>query len=105
MNQMVLTVPNSLITKLSQLARLDGVTLEQYAVYTLTERASTINRLQRVPADEVVANSRKFDEAIRAMQPADDAAFAEWFADLEEADPDPDFTPELRDALHNLLMS
>lgn len=85
MNQMTLTLPTSLFAKLSRLATLDGVSIEEYAVYTLTERASTEWYIERVEDDEVKKQSKRFHETVKALgEPATDAEFAAYFAGLTE---------------------
>lgn len=103
MNQMTLNLPTSLVAKLAHLAKLNGVSVEEYAVFTLTERATLATHLQRVPDSERTSQLNKLNSAINELGLADDAAFSQWFEEAEEAVDDPEFTPSLQKKTADLL--
>lgn len=103
MSQLTLQLPNSLSAKLSRLAAEDGVSLETFALYTLVERAATRWQVTVVPPDEVADQEKQFKETIARWGVATDEEFDAFFKENESAPDDPEFTPELRAAMIELL--
>ena len=95
---MTLDLPLTLKRQLQKLAKFEGVSLDRYILYTLTERANKIEQFYPLSDEEVAVEREKFAQFRETLHPkATPEEFEAYMASLPLADPDPDYPPELHE--------
>jgi len=96
MSEIMVQLPDTLYHELDFCARQEGVSLNQYILYTLTHQMASGYVMKRVPLEEV----QKQEEELIALRTrwrtlASDKKVDQILAEREIAEPDPELTPEL----------
>jgi len=84
-----------LFQRLELLANSEGVSLNQYLLYSLTQHASRAYRVYPVPQAEIERQHRAYDALIEALGTAADAEFDMIPEEGELAEPEIAVDPEL----------
>ena len=95
MSRMTVRLPDTLHERLETLAREEGVSLNQYIVYALTQQSSFAYAITEVPA-RVIAEQRAAYLARQGNSSASDAEVDRVLAEREAGEAEPELTPELR---------
>lgn len=67
MRRFTLRLPETLFQRLELLAEGEGVSLNQYLIYSLTQHAARAYRVYPVPKEEVARQHAQYDELIEAL--------------------------------------
>ncbi len=85
MRRLTLRLPETLFHRLELLADSEGISLNQYLVYSLTQNVARAYRTIPVPQDEIARQHRQLDRLIASLGVVSDEEFD---AILEEGDLD-----------------
>lgn len=75
MRRFTLRLPESLYHRLELLANSEGVSLNQYLVYSLTQNVARTYRPVPVPKEEIARQHTQFDKLIEALGKVSDEEF------------------------------
>lgn len=67
MGRMTLRMPDTLHQELGARARIEGVSLNQFIVYSLTRQVSSSYIVREVPPEEIVAQRERFEKLIESL--------------------------------------
>lgn len=95
MNQLTLSLPETLYRQLESLARSEGVSVGQYVLYALTRQTSSAYRIQPVPAEIQAQEKQAFAGLLQELGQASNAEITQVLSEREIALPDPELSPEL----------
>lgn len=92
MGRFTVRLPDSLHTALEEHAQLEGVSLNQFVVYALTQQVKPAYTVQVVPAQEIREQRERYDALLERLGPPDRQAAAAFLAqrDDNEAPVDPE---------------
>lgn len=96
MSEILMRLPQTLHNQLELLAGEEGVSLDQYILYSLTNQVANAYTIQRLPAEEVEKQVKDF-AALRARwrKATSHKSVDQILAEREIGEPEPDLTPEL----------
>lgn len=94
MSRMTVRLPDTLHQKLERLAEQEGVSLNQYIVYALTQQSSFAYTITETPV-RVIAEQRAAYFARQENSSATDADVNRVLAEREAGEAEPELTPEL----------
>lgn len=83
MRRFTLRLPETLFQRLELLADGEGVSLNQYLIYSLTQHAARAYRAHPVPKDEIARQHAQYDELIEALGTVSDSDFDTILAEGE----------------------
>ncbi|VAW31924.1 hypothetical protein MNBD_CHLOROFLEXI01-3651 [hydrothermal vent metagenome] len=95
MRRFTLRLPETLYQRLELLANGEGVSLNQYLLYSLTQHASRAYRVYPVSKEEIKRQRAKYDELIKKLGSVSDDEFDAILAEGELTEPDSTIDPEL----------
>ncbi len=95
MRRFTLRLPETLFQRLELLADSEGVSLNQYLIYSLTQHAARAYRVYPVPKDEIASQHAKYDELIEALGTVSDRDFDAILAEGEPVESDARLDSEL----------
>ncbi len=95
MRRFTLRLPETLYQRLELLASGEGVSLNQYLLYSLTQHASRAYRVDPVSKEEIERQRAKYDELIKKLGSVSDAKFDAILAEGKLAELDSTIEPEL----------
>jgi hypothetical protein len=75
MRRLTLRLPETLFHRLELLAKGEGVSLNQYLVYSLTQRVAQAYRIVPVPKDEIERQHEQLNRIIASLEVASDEEF------------------------------
>lgn len=104
MTKMAITLelPFTLQRQLQHLASFEGISLDRFILYTLTERANETD-FYTLTDEELAIEREKFAQFREKLRPASDEEFEAVMAMREPANPDPDYPPELQEKVQAML--
>ena len=95
MRRFTLRLPETLFQRLASLADGEGVSLNQYLLYALTQHAARAYRVYPVPKDEIARQHEQYDELIEALGTVSDREFDAILAEGEPVEPDAQLDSDL----------
>lgn len=95
MRRFTLRLPETLYQRLELLASSEGVSLNQYLLYSLTQHAARAYRVYPVAKEEIERQQAKYDELIKALGTVPDSEFDAIVAEGDVAEPNSLVAPEL----------
>ena len=95
MNQLTLSLPETLKHQLTILARHEGVSLTQYIIRILTRQATLTNTVQTVPENLVAQQQASFDKLISKLGTASAQEITAVLAERETVKPEAGLSQEL----------
>lgn len=104
MGRLALRLPDTLHQQLAAQAQHEGVSLNQYLVYLLAQRAAGYT-VRVVPPEEVEQQRRDYARLLEELGPASDEQIRAALEAREPAEPEPGLTPELVGWLEERLRS
>lgn len=104
MGRLALRLPDSLQQQLATQAQHEGVSLNQYLVYLLAQRAAGY-RVRIVPPEEVAQQRKDYTRLLEGLGPASAEQIRAALEAREPGEPEPGLTPELVDWLEERLRS
>lgn len=104
MGRFSLRLPETLHRQLEVMAEFEGVSLNQYIVYTLAKSSATAYQVRRVSERERTAQKDQYQELMDGLgEAATHEEFMQFMAELEVVEPEPELTPELIEKVNRLL--
>ena len=103
MNQLTLSLPETLQHQLTILARHEGVSLTQYIVYSLTRQATLAYTVQTVPENQVAQQQASFDTLLSKLGTASDKDIKSVLAEREIIEPEAGLSQELIERLQKRI--
>jgi acetylornithine deacetylase/succinyl-diaminopimelate desuccinylase-like protein len=105
MGRLTVRLPQTLHDQLVQLAAQEGVSLNQYIIYSLAQQA-TLAYTVRPERDTMAAQQRaEFAERLRRLGRASFAEVQALLAEREQVEPERDLTPEIVERLRDRIAS
>lgn len=95
MNQLTLNLPETLYRQLESLARSEGVSVGQYALYALTRQASSAYRIQAVPIEIQAQEKAAFATLLQNLGQASETEVEQALYEREIVAPEPELSQEL----------
>lgn len=83
MTPLTLQLPKTLREQLAQLAESEGISLDQYIVYTLTRQVSSAYSVQVIPQAEVEQQETAFQNRIQSSEQCSEAEADKVLAERE----------------------
>jgi uncharacterized protein (DUF1778 family) len=104
MGRLSLRLPESLHHQLATQAKLEGVSLNQYLVYLLAQKAVGYS-VRAVAEEEVLRQKADFSRLLQRLGPSSHAQIRAALEAREPGEPEPGLTPELVDWLEERMRS
>jgi len=103
MNQLTVSLPETLQHQLTILARHEGVSLTQYIVYSLTRQATLADTVQTVPENLVAQQQASFDTLVSKLGTASEKELKAVLAERELVEPEAGLSQELIKSLQKRI--
>lgn len=104
MSEYTLQLPDTLFQQLEQLAVREGVPLNQYLIYALTQQVASAYMLHTATPAEIAAQQEAFIEWQQTRTKPSDEQMDALLAQRERVAPEPDLRPEVIEKLQELLV-
>ncbi len=105
MSRLTLRLPETLHRQLEVQAKREGVSLNQYIVYTLSRQLTQSYTGHAVPEEMVVAQQQaQFTALLRELGQASPEAIRAILAARDHVEPEPDLTPDIVAQLRSRLV-
>jgi hypothetical protein len=95
MSRFTLRLPETLHNELETRARQEGVSLNQYIVYTLTRQITPTYTVQILPEENIREQREQFQKFVESLGKLSMAEAEAFLAEREPADPEEDLTEEI----------
>lgn len=95
MSRMTVRLPETLHNKLESLAQQEGVSLNQYIVYALTQQSTLTYTIQETPTRVLAEQRAAYLARLEDGPLATDEEFEQVMREREPIEPEPELTPEL----------
>ena len=95
MSRLTLRLPDTLHQQLIHLAESEGVSLNQYIVYSLTRQSSTNYTIQPIPKQEASQQQSDFTNLLQKLGKASPSEIEVALAERETVQPEKELTPEI----------
>lgn len=95
MGRFTLRLPETLHNELESRARQEGVSLNQYIVYTLTRQVASTYTIQVLPDAAVKEQRAKYDKLLQSLGEPSIQATKAFLAERESAEPESGLTDEM----------
>ncbi len=103
MGRFTLRLPQTLHQELEARARQEGVSLNQYVVYSLTRQVSDGFTIQVLPEESVLRQKAQFDELLKRLGEPSAADAETYLSSRETAEPEEELTDELIDRVESKI--
>ncbi len=105
MRRFTLRLPETLYQRLELLASSEGVSLNQYLLYSLSQHTARAYHVQPVPKDEIKRQRDQYNELIDILGTVSDTEFDAILAEGELAEPESTIEPELATRIEAKIMA
>jgi hypothetical protein len=95
MSRLTLRLPDTLHQQLIHLAESEGVSLNQYIVYSLTRQSSTNYTIQPISKQEASQQQSDFTNLLQKLGKASPSEIEVSLAERETVQPEKELTPEI----------
>jgi len=103
MSELTLQLPDTLVQRLETLAKIEGVSLDHYIVYTLTHQASIADTIQISSPEEIANQKANYSTRLQKAGKISEAQMDEMLATREVVEPEPDLRPEVIEKVRKLI--
>ena len=103
MSRLTLRLPETLHRQLEAQAKREGVSLNQYIVYTLSQQLTQSYTVHAVPEEIVAQQQAQFTALLRELGQASPEAIRAILAARDHVEPEPDLTPDIVAQLRSRL--
>ncbi len=103
MNQLTISLPETLQHQLTILARHEGVSLTQYIIYSLTRQTTLAYTIQTIPENLVAQQQVSFDRLKSTLDTASDDEVKAVLAEREIVEPEAELSQEVIQRLQKRL--
>jgi hypothetical protein len=102
-SELTLQLPETLHQQLESLAESEGVSLDNYIVYTLTRQVAVAYTIQVATPEAIAEQRANFDELLDELGSTSAAQVDEILANRPVVAPEPDLSPETIAKLKKLI--
>jgi len=95
MSRLTLRLPETLHRYLKAQAKREGVSLNQYIVYTLTRQVQPAYTVQAVPENAVAQQQEQYTALLQGLGEASSAEIKGTLAERDVVEPEPSLRPEV----------
>ena len=95
MSRLTLRLPDTLHQRLEGLAHQEGVSLNQYIVYALTQQSTLAATMREVPIEKLAEKRASYMTRLQNARIATEAEVDQVLAEREIVTPEPELTPEI----------
>lgn len=95
MSRFTLRLPDTLHERLETLAEKEGVSLNQYILYALTQQSTFAYTITEVPTKQITEQRARYEARLQNAQTATDEEIDQFLAEREAGVPEPELTPEV----------
>lgn len=95
MSELILQLPETLHQQLIYLAEKEGISVDQYILYSLTRQVMLSYSVQVNPPEEMVKQKLLFTELLTELKTASPDEIATFLSERERVEPEAELTPEL----------
>lgn len=95
MSRLTLRLPETLHQRLEALARQEGVSLNQYIVYSLTQQSTVSSLVHEVAIEKIAEQRASYITHLQGARIATEEEIDQVLAEREIVEPEPDLTPEV----------
>lgn len=88
-------LPETLYHQLNNMAKSEGISLNQYIVYALTRQVTIAYTVQRVPESEVTQQHASFNDLLKSLGKASFDEIEAVMAEREKVAPERELTPKV----------
>ncbi len=103
MAQLQLALPDTLQYQLEELARQEGISLQQYILYLLSKQVDLAYTLHIIPKETVTQQETSYISLHQDWGKASPEQIEALLATREKVDPEPELKPEVIEKLHRLM--
>lgn len=105
MSRLTLRLPQSLHQQLAGLAEMEGVSLNQYIVYTLSRQATLAYTVQTMPQESINQQKASFTALLQSLGEASFDEIKGLMDEREEVEPEEGLTPEVIQKLQQKILA
>ena len=95
MSRLTLRLPETLHQQLTNLAKGEGISLNQYIVYALTRQVSSAYTVEAISQENIAQQQEKFNNLLAQLGTADEEEIENILAQREIVEPEPELTPDV----------
>jgi len=95
MSNLTLRLPETLHQRLEVLARQEGVSLNQYIVYALTQQSTGTPVLHEMSIEKIIEQRASYIARLQSARIATEEEIDQALAERETVAPEPELTPEI----------
>ncbi|MGK7872683.1 MAG: toxin-antitoxin system HicB family antitoxin [Xenococcaceae cyanobacterium] len=103
MSRLTLRLPETLHKQLIHLAEGEGVSLNQYIVYTLTRQVAMAYAVRTVPEEEVNQQKQAFNALLQTLGEVSSSEIEVVLAEREMVQPEEELNPEIVNRLEQRI--
>lgn len=103
MSRLTLRLPETLHSQLSQLAEVEGVSLNQYIVYALTRQVGSSYSVQVVPSQKVAEQAVALKQWLDSSNECSETEAAVILNERDSAEPEPELSADMIARFQSLL--
>lgn len=103
MSRLTLRLPETLHQQLIHLAECEGVSLNQYIVYTLTRQVALAYSIQEVSKEEVTQQKQSFTALLQELKQASPSEIKAVLAEREKVEPEEELSSEVINRLQQRI--
>ena len=104
MSRLTLRLPETLHRQLEAQAKREGVSLNQYIVYTLSRQLTQSYTVHAVPEEMVARQQAQFTALLRQLGQASPEVIRAILVARDQVEPEPDLTPDIVAQLRSRLV-
>lgn len=99
MSRLTLRLPETLHQQLINLAKGEGISLNQYIVYALTRQVSSAYTVETISKEDIKEQQDNFNNLLERLGEADTKEIEKALSKREIIEPEPELTSEIIDRL------
>ena len=103
MSRLTLKLPETLHQQLANLAKEEGISLNQYIVYALTRQVTTAYTVEKISEEKIEQQHDNFNHLIVNLGKADSKEIEAILSQRETANPEAKLTPDIVKALRSKI--
>jgi len=103
MSRLTLELPQTLHNQLTNLAGLEGISLDQYVIYSLTRQASMAYMVRATPEHIINQQKTSFEALLQSLGTASFDEIEQLMSEREEVDPEPGLTSDMVQKLQHRI--
>ena len=103
MSRLTLRLPETLHQQLVNLAKGEGISLNQYIVYALTRQVTSAYTVETISKEDTEKQQENFNNLLLQLGKADAKEIEKVLSQREIVDPEPELTPDIINQLQTKI--